>query len=98
MSANHRAIPWRTWARIRRRVLERDAFRCVRCKRPGRLEVDHVIAIDHGGDPVDPANLQTLCRVCHVEKTAGEFDSIGSERRAWRALLNALVYENVLTR
>ena len=36
------------------------------------MEVDHVIPLDKGGDPWDPANLQALCRGCHVAKTAGE--------------------------
>ena len=36
------------------------------------MEVDHVVPLDKGGDPWDPANLQTLCRGCHVAKTAAE--------------------------
>ena len=30
-------------------------------RRAGRLEVDHVNPMHRGGDPYDPANLQTLC-------------------------------------
>lgn len=36
------------------------------------LEVDHITRIADGGHPYDPANLQTLCDVCHSSKTADE--------------------------
>ena len=93
MSRHHRRISSRQWERVRRRILIRDGYRCVRCKLPGRLEVDHVKAIDQGGDPLDPANLQTLCRGCHMEKTREEL-GIDSERQKWRKFLTALAYEN----
>lgn len=32
------------------------------------LEVDHIVPIGRGGDMYDPANLQTLCRKCHIRK------------------------------
>ena len=38
----------------------------------GRMEVDHVIPLDKGGDPWDLANLQALCRDCHIKKTRRE--------------------------
>ena len=67
----------------------------MRCKRPGRLEVDHVKPIDRGGDPLAADNLQTLCRDCHIEKTRQEFGTdIDPERREWRKVLTALAYEN----
>lgn len=50
-------------------VLDRDGWRC---RRVGRMEVDHVVPLDRGGDPWDMANLQTLCRGCHIAKTAAE--------------------------
>ena len=55
----------------RRAVFDRDGWRCVRCGRAGRLEADHIDR-DWRGDPYDPANLQTLCRTCHIEKTRQE--------------------------
>ena len=58
----------------------------------GRLEVDHVTALADGGGEYDPANLQTLCRVCHFGKTKRENEA----RRPppppvakWRELLAA---------
>lgn len=36
------------------------------------FQVDHIQPISKGGHPFDEANLQTLCRECHVEKTAQE--------------------------
>jgi len=36
------------------------------------LEVDHIQPLADGGHPFDPANLQTLCSECHLEKTAQE--------------------------
>jgi hypothetical protein len=38
---------------------------CERCTRTTGLDVHHIIALKHGGDPFDPANLEVLCRVCH---------------------------------
>ena len=35
-------------------------------------EVDHLVPVDGGGDFLDPANLQPLCRRCHHRKTAAE--------------------------
>ena len=52
-------------------ILERDKFQCVKCKRPGRLEVDHVIPLIDGGSN-DEDNLQTLCRGCHIDKSRQE--------------------------
>ena len=45
-----------------------------------------------GGDPYDPANLQTLCRACHVEKTRGENRRQRTEaEEAWTALVSELL-------
>lgn len=59
------------WARLRKRVLARDGFRCRMCGGVGRFEVDHIRPLHlGGGDGLD--NLQTLCRSCHFKKTAAE--------------------------
>lgn len=48
---------------------------CVVCESEGRTsaatEVDHVVPLWAGGSEAD-ANLQPLCRACHVEKSARE--------------------------
>lgn len=85
----HAAIPSRTWLRVRRRILDRDGYRCRACGRPGRLEVDHVIPLHRGGAPLDADNLQTLCVACHLQKTTREKDT-DPERQRWRDYLRTL--------
>ena len=75
------------WAKVRRAVLDRDGWRCRHCGAYGN-ECDHVIPLHRGGAPYDPANLQTLCRGCHVEKTrADNGHRPDPARKAWRALV-----------
>ena len=62
----------RRWRRLRLRVLRRDFYRCRECGLAGVLEVDHIRALADGGDEFDPANLQALCRGCHIAKTRRE--------------------------
>lgn len=61
------------WDAARRAVLRRDGYRCQGCGRRLRareLDVDHVRELVRGGKPLDPGNLQSLCRPCHRAKTA----------------------------
>ncbi|MDE0289434.1 MAG: HNH endonuclease signature motif containing protein [bacterium] len=60
------------WRTLRRRVLDRDGWRCTRCGRAGRLEVDHRVALADGGHPFRLDNLAALCRGCHRGKTIEE--------------------------
>ena len=80
------------WNALRLKILARDGWRCQGCGRAGRLEVDHVIAVEHGGDPWDAANLRVLCRSCHIEKTRRENcrEPTASEA-AWRVLVDDLM-------
>jgi 5-methylcytosine-specific restriction protein A len=39
-------------------------------------DVDHIKALEDGGDPWAPGNVQGLCKPCHSVKTAAE--------KAWR--------------
>ncbi|MEU6704735.1 HNH endonuclease [Streptomyces wuyuanensis] len=60
----------RTWdRRIRPRALARDGFACVHCGAREKLEVDHIVPIAKGGT-WELSNAQTLCRPCHLAKTA----------------------------
>ena len=86
----HAVLDGRRWARVRRMVFRRDGYRCRSCGRAGRLECDHVVPLRRGGAPYDPVNLQTLCRGCHVEKTAGENRKPDPEQDRWRALARGL--------
>ena len=87
MSRQHAKLDRRRWAKIRVQVLERDGYRCVRCGKPGRLEVDHIKPAFRGGDLYDLANLQSLCRNCHIAKTASENRRVWPDRDAWRRLV-----------
>lgn len=35
-------------------------------------EVDHIIPMEQGGELIDNSNLMSLCKRCHVIKTAEE--------------------------
>ena len=78
---------WRRWKPLRAAILERDGYRCVKCGKAGRLEVDHIEPVESGGTD-DPANLQTLCRDCHILKTRLE-NIPDRERRDWEAYWHA---------
>ena len=57
------------WRHTRRRQLHRQPL----CKCGAiAVDVDHVQPIEQGGDPWNPANLQSLCRPCHGRKTRSE--------------------------
>ena len=36
------------------------------------MEVDHITPLEHGGAVYDLANLQSLCRGCHIAKSRAE--------------------------
>ena len=80
-------IDRKLWAKIRRRVFDRDGWRCRNCGRSGRLECDHVRPVERGGAVYDLGNLQTLCRSCHIRKTRVENRQDWPERDAWAALI-----------
>jgi len=71
MSRQHERLNRRRWSLERRRVLDRDGWRCRQCGRAGKLEVDHRIPLEDGGAPYDPQNLQSC---------AGD----ATPRRPWR--------------
>ena len=76
------------WAATRRAVFDRDKHRCRACGKAGRLECDHVVPVNRGGDPWDLANLQALCRSHHILKTRSERGAaVHPEVAAWRALM-----------
>jgi hypothetical protein len=61
------------WSFFRNKVKRRDKYRCVVCHRnkheAGRLEVDHIVELTDGGLTV-LSNTRTMCRRCHLQKTA----------------------------
>ena len=92
------------WQSLRRQVFERDGYRCRSCGKAGRLDCDHVLPLDKGGEPWSLGNLQSLCRPCHVDKTAsenskGQIDPrswaiLKSSRRSWALFRDELVTES----
>ena len=65
---------------LRRRVIDRDGYRCVYCDEDltiTELHLDHVIPESKGG-PTTVDNLQVTCRKCNTAKgvlTESEFMS-----------------------
>lgn len=60
--------------KLRLRVLTRDGFRCVLCRRSPAvdtgvvLHIDHILPVAKGG-ATTLENLQTLCRECNLSKS-----------------------------
>lgn len=72
------------WETVKGKVLERDGHKCVKCGRgieEAPLEVDHIIPIALGGDPLDPENMQILCIDEHKEKTAEDIRKIHEKKK-----------------
>ena len=90
-SRHHAALGGRRWALLRLRIFARDSWRCVKCKRAGRLECDHIVPLRRGGAEYDESNLQSLCRPCHIRKSASENRKPDPAREAWRKLVRALM-------
>ena len=62
-----------TWGKGRNAALKRDGWRCGNCGSGENLEVNHIVARQGGGYGNGChnhlANLETLCRRCHVVVT-----------------------------
>lgn len=90
MSKRHIVLRSTLWQHARRAVFERDGWRCVMCGRAGRLECDHVTPLERepGQNPYDVNGLQTLCRGCHIRKTArANRRPLTPAEAAWRELV-----------
>ena len=76
-SRYQRRLNQRRMAAVRQQVLRRDAWTCQLCgKVGGAVECDHIIPMFRSdADPYDPASCQTLCRLCHLNKSATESGS-----------------------
>lgn len=86
MSAVHHD---RRWPAVRLAAKRRDDWKCVRCGRRGRLEVDHIKPARHEPERAfDIDAVQTLCRACHLEKSRHEAGrETTPEQKAWRELV-----------
>lgn len=65
---------------IKRNVKERDGWKCLCCGATDKrnLEVDHIVAVHHGGKN-ELANLQTLCKRCNGDKGVNELSFLRTE-------------------
>lgn len=54
---------------LRKRIFERDAYRCRNCESYIDLHLDHILPVAMGGTD-DYENLQTLCQKCNLSKGA----------------------------
>ena len=65
-----RVWPYTTqhWRRLRLAKLAQDPV-CEYCDREPATQVDHRVAINHGGDPWAWSNLASTCASCHARKT-----------------------------
>ena len=86
-SRSYSALNAKRWAHVRAAVFRRDGHRCQLCGKASALECDHITPLDKGGDPYAEENLQTLCRGCHLKKSADEHRRPDPERVAWREVL-----------
>lgn len=63
------------WKKLRKQYAESQPL-CEHCLKFDIVTplavVDHVKEIQHGGEPYDINNLQSLCHSCHNQKTAKE--------------------------
>lgn len=60
-----------TWTRVSKVIRRRDPM-CKVCNERPSTQVDHITAINDGGEPFDPANLQGICSRCHHAKSHRE--------------------------
>ena len=80
------------WRRLRKLVFDRDGWKCRKCGRFGRLEADHIQPITKGGSFWNLGNIQTICRDCHLAKTAVDHYGPPDPKRAeWKAFYKELI-------
>ena len=96
MSGHHSHLNSHRWAAVRRAVFKRDGYRCVVCGRAGRLECDHITPLERepGQNPLKVNGLQSVCRQCHIEKTARENRNrrpLTPEEAEWRRAVMELM-------
>ena len=78
------------WREYRKELLSEAGYRCSKCNRPGRLEIDHITPISEGGRKWARENLQVLCRDCHFLKSGYPMPKHVEERAEWSRYVNEL--------
>jgi 5-methylcytosine-specific restriction enzyme A len=85
------------WRKLRKRIIDRDGYRCRRCGKPGAgksgtlgLTVHHLRAVLDALDLVlDEDNLVTLCRCCHGRIDGRRPKTTRPRRRRRHSLVDA---------
>jgi 5-methylcytosine-specific restriction endonuclease McrA len=88
------------WQILKDRFLKKKDYICSKCgirlwsaecdnfgNPTNWLVVDHIIAIELGGNEFDEGNLQVLCRKCNKSKTAKDMKLIAKQRKYKRILI-----------
>ena len=87
------------WRQLRAAVMHEAGYLCERCRTAGRTALAAVvhhktpIQAPWNGEPFERANLQALCRACHLEVHAeldAELQQPDPAREAWDNLVNEL--------
>lgn len=69
---HHKLYNTMRWRRFRQQVLNTQPL-CVRCEARGfitlAVDLHHRIALTLGGAPLDPQNIEPLCKSCHSKET-----------------------------
>jgi 5-methylcytosine-specific restriction enzyme A len=72
------------WRKLRTEVLQRDKYRC-QLREPGcggkADQVDKILNVARGGNPLDKTNLQAACAHCNARKAQREATIA---RNAWK--------------
>ena len=68
-TASLKSLKNKCWQVVRKRVLERDGYRCTLCGSRKNLQVDHFLSRRHMGTFFLVENLSTLCGRCHTNKS-----------------------------
>lgn len=75
------------WNNLRKKVFQRDGYKCVKCGFSKNLTVDHITP-RHAGGTDELNNLRTLCALCHEEvhnrKIFREDEVFSSEQKQYK--------------
>ncbi|AMP65638.1 HNH endonuclease [Campylobacter jejuni] len=63
------------WRKLRNAFINKNPF-CAKCGKFAKI-IDHIVPIKQGGEKLSEENLQSLCIVCHNEKTKNELKGWG---------------------
>ena len=90
-SRYHASIPSGPWRALRRFVFARDNGLCFFCGLPAILrQAHHLVHLEDGGAPLDPANIVTTCGPCHRQHHRAARLASDPERAEWQRYLDSI--------